>query len=350
MAMNQCTAFHVPERMLFQWHVTDRCNLHCSHCYQDDDSHSDLTWNEHLTILEHILSFIRLCQDRNNGRPFRAHVTVTGGEPFVRDDFIPLLERLYAERQFFSLAILTNGTVLTPAVVNSLKKVQPGFVQVSIDGTRSTHDRIRGNGSYDRAIVGLKCLVNAGIPTYISFTAQRVNYRDFPAVARLGRQLGVTRVWADRMVPCGRGGETAENLLTPTETREFFALMQRGQKSSWLKRSQVKLHRSLQFTVTGDQPYRCSAGDTLVTILANGDVCPCRRMPLVVGNIFQEPLAHLYGSSELFLGLRDRERMSKGCKSCFYARNCAGGSRCIAYAVYGDLYRADPGCWLATEV
>jgi radical SAM protein with 4Fe4S-binding SPASM domain len=349
MAMNQCTAFHVPERMLFQWHVTDRCNLHCSHCYQDNDSHSDLTWNEHLTILEHILSFIRLCQDRNNGRPFRAHVTVTGGEPFVRDDFIPLLERLYEERQFFSLAILTNGTILTPAVVNSLKKVQPGFVQVSIDGTRATHDRIRGKDSYDRTIVGLKCLVNAGIPAYISFTAQRVNYRDFPAVARLGRQLGVTRVWADRMVPCGRGGETAENLLTPAETRGFFALMRRGQKLGWLKSSRVKLHRSLQFTVTGDQPYRCSAGDTLVTILSNGDVCPCRRMPLVIGNIFQTPLAHLYGSSELFLGLRDRKRMSKGCESCFYARTCAGGSRCIAYAVYGDPYRADPGCWLATE-
>ena len=94
MAMNQCTAFHVPERMLFKWHVTDRCNLHSSHCYQDDASHSDLAWNEHLTILEHILSFIRLCRDRNNGRPFQAHVTVTGGEPFVRDDFIPLLGRL----------------------------------------------------------------------------------------------------------------------------------------------------------------------------------------------------------------------------------------------------------------
>ncbi|MFH0997173.1 MAG: radical SAM protein [Pseudomonadota bacterium] len=347
--MKLCTAFHVPERMLFQWHVTDRCNLHCSHCYQDDASHSDLAWNDHLTILEHILSFIRLCRDRNNGRPFRAHVTVTGGEPFVRDDFIPLLERLSRERQYFSLAILTNGTLLTPAVVSSLKKVKPGFVQVSIDGTCETHDRIRGKGSFDRAIAGLKFLVSAGIPAYLSFTAQRKNYRDFPAVARLGRQLGVARVWADRMVPCGRGGETAENLLTPAETREFFELMLQGRKRGWLKRSCVKLHRSLQFTVTGEPPYRCSAGDTLVTILSNGDVCPCRRMPLVVGNIFREPLDRLYGSSELFIGLRDRQRLSKGCEKCFYARSCAGGSRCMACAVYGDPYRADPGCWLTTE-
>ncbi len=349
MAMSQSAAFHVPERMLFQWHVTDRCNLHCSHCYQDDTCHSDLRWNELLTILEQMRSFVGWCRDRNNGHPFRAHVTVTGGEPFVRDDFIPLLERLSAERHCFSLAILTNGTPLTPAVVRSLKKVKPGFVQVSIDGSRETHDRIRGEGSYDRAVGGLKYLVNAGIPAYISFTAHRGNYRDFPAVARLGRQIGVTRVWADRMVPCGRGGEAAENLLTPAETREFFELMLNERKTGWLKHTQIKLHRSLQFMVTGDFPYRCSAGDTLVTILSNGDVCPCRRMPLVVGNIFQESLVHLYGNSELFIGLRDRERMSQGCEKCFYARTCAGGSRCMAYAVTGDPYRADPGCWLATS-
>ena len=349
MAMKQCTAFQVPERMLFQWHVTDRCNLNCSHCYQDEASHSDLAWNELLAILEHISSFIRLCRKQNSGRAFRAHVTVTGGEPFVRDDFISLLEKLSEARPYFSLAILTNGTLLTPAVVISLKKVKPGFVQVSIDGMREAHDRIRGKGSFDRAVAGVKCLVDAGIPAYISFTAQRDNYRDFPAVARLGRRLGVARVWADRMIPCGRGGESAEDLLTPAETREFFQLMRQGQKRGWLKRSRVMLHRSLQFLVTGEPPYRCSAGDTLVAILSSGDVCPCRRMPLVVGNLFREPLDRLYGSSRLFIGLRDRQRLSKGCETCFYARTCAGGSRCMAYSVTGDPYRADPGCWLATQ-
>lgn len=343
------TLDHLPERMLFQWHVTDCCNLRCSHCYQDDTVHSDLSWHELLAILEQIRSCIRWFWDRNDCRPFRAHVTVTGGEPFVRDDFIPLLDRLFKERQYFSLAILTNGTLLTPAVIRSLKKVKPGFVQVSIDGNCKTHDAIRGEGSYNQAVAGLKNLVNAGIPAYISFTAHRRNYRDFPEVAHLGRKLGVTRVWADRMVPAGRGGESAEDILTPPETREFFELMLKSRNSRWLYRSRVKLHRSLQFMVTGDPPYRCSAGDTLITILSNGDICPCRRMPIVVGNIFRESLTCLYENSELFIGLRDRQRMSKRCEKCFYARTCAGGSRCLAYAVTGDPHRADPGCWLATK-
>ncbi|MCM2359588.1 MAG: radical SAM protein [Geobacteraceae bacterium] len=347
--MNRRDVAHIPKSMLFQWHVTDRCNLRCSHCYQDTPATPDPSWEELMPILEQFRSFIISCRNSDAGQSFRAHVTVTGGEPFLREDFPLLLERLSGERQLFSFAILTNGTLLTPAAVRLLRRLRPSFVQVSIDGTRETHDRIRGEMSHDRAVAGVKLLVGAGIPAYLSFTAQRSNYRDFPAVARLGRRLGAARVWSDRMVPCGREHLAEEALMTPDETREFIGLMERERQRGWFRRSPVVLHRSLQFTATGMSPYRCSAGDTLVTVLPNGDVCPCRRMPVVAGNLHRQPLEYLYRNSELFRGLRDRSRLSTGCESCFYARSCGGGARCIARAVHGDPYRADPGCWLAAD-
>jgi len=341
---------HIPKNLLFQWHLTERCNLKCTHCYQENQTTPELSHDKLLAILEQFCSFIRSCREQSDGRPFRAHITVTGGEPFVRDDLMPLLEKLSGTRDLFSFAILTNGTLLDPAVINSLKKMKPGFVQVSIDGKQDTHDRIRGTGNYEKAVAGLKALVNAGIPSYLSFTAHRDNFREFSSVARLGNKLGVTRIWADRMVPCGSGSTLAENVLTPDETREFIGIMEHESRSGWFRRSQVKLHRSLQFIATGASPYRCSAGDTLVTVLANGDVCPCRRMPIVVGNMQRHSLEDLYKSSEIFRNLRDQERVSKGCEKCFYARMCGGGSRCIAYAVHGDPFHADPGCWLANRI
>lgn len=340
---------HFPKSMLFQWHVTDRCNLHCSHCYQDAPATPDPSWEELMLILEQFKSFVIGCRDSGIGKSFRAHVTVTGGEPFLREDFPLLLERLSGARQFFSFAVLTNGTLLTPGAVRSLGRLRPSFVQVSIDGTRESHDSIRGDMSYDLAVAGVKLLVGAGIPAYLSFTAQRCNYRDFPAVARLGRLLGVARVWSDRMVPCGREHRAEETLLTPDETREFIGLMEEERRRGWFGLSPVVLHRSLQFTASGISPYRCSAGDTLVTVLPNGDVCPCRRMPIVAGNMLRQPLESLYGNSDLFRRLRDRTLMSTGCESCFYARTCGGGSRCLAWAVHGDPFRADPGCWLAAN-
>ena len=339
----------IPDRILFQWHVTGRCNLHCGHCYQDLPPTADPLWDELLAILEQFKSFIVNRRKSTAGRTFRAHVTVTGGEPFLREDFPLLLERLAREERLFSFAILTNGTLLTPAMVRSLRHLRPSFVQVSIDGTCKTHNNIRGATSHERAVAAIKLLVGAKIPVYISFTAHRGNYRDFPSVARLGCRLGVTRIWSDRMVPPREPGNQArEMLMTPDETREFIGIMERERQRGLFRQSRVVLHRSLQFTATGTLPYRCGAGDTLVTVLPNGDVCPCRRMPLVAGNIHNDPLEYLY-NSELFRGLRDRERISGGCEKCFYARDCGGGARCIAWALHGNPFHADPGCWLSTR-
>lgn len=347
--MNNLADSYIPERILFQWHITDRCNLHCSHCYQDTSPAADPSLEQLLIILEQFKSFIVHCRESRVGLAFRAHVTLTGGEPFLREDFLLLLERVAGERQIFSFAVLTNGTLLSPDMVHSLGQLRPSFVQVSIDGSQDTHDSIRGAGSHERAVAGIKLLVCAKIPTYISFTAHRGNYHDFPQVAQLGRRLGVARVWADRMVPCATGGQAAELLLTPDETCEFVGIMERERRRFRLLRSPVVLHRSLQFTADGALPYRCSAGDTLVTVLPNGDVCPCRRMPLLVGNMHSHSLLRLYQQSELFRALRDRERVSSGCERCFYAHTCQGGARCIAFALHGDPYRSDPGCWLATS-
>lgn len=339
----------VPKSMLFQWHITDRCNLQCSHCYQDAPPAPDPSRAELMLMLEQFKSFVAGCRAAAKGLSFPAHVTVTGGEPFLRDDFIPLLEGLSAARRLFSFAILTNGTALTLAAVRSLERLRPSFVQVSIDGSREAHDGIRGDGSHDRAVAGIKLLVGAGIPTYLSFTAQRLNYHDFPAVARLGKRLGAARVWSDRMVPCGRGHAAQETVMTPDQTREFVGIMARERRRGWPATSPVVLHRALQFTASGAAPYRCSAGDTLLTVLPNGDVFPCRRLPLVAGNMLRQPLQDIYRNSELLLRLRDRRRISTGCESCFYAHTCGGGSKCLAWAVYGDLFRADPGCWLAAD-
>jgi len=138
--MNHNISTHTPERLLLQWHITDRCNLFCSHCYQEASPSAEPSFDELLLILEQFKEFIHRCREQSGSRRFKAHITVTGGEPFIREDFIALLERLAADSHLFSFAILTNGTLLTPAIVQSLIRLKPGFVQVSIDGAKETQD------------------------------------------------------------------------------------------------------------------------------------------------------------------------------------------------------------------
>jgi len=343
-------AAYQPRALLLQWHVTERCNLRCAHCYQEGSFHDELPFDSLLDVLGQYLELLRAWRKRSRNCMPRGHITVTGGEPFVRRDFLDLLDVFNSYRREFSFAILTNGSLIDADLAKRLRSLRPAFVQVSIEGSRITHDGIRGPGNFDRTVESIELLTRNRIRSLISFTAHRANFREFPIVARLGRRLGVSRVWADRLIPCGNGTNLRNQLLTPQETREFFQIMlteRRKAARRWFCRTSVAMHRALQFLIAGTTPYHCTAGDSLITVQPDGDVLPCRRMPIRVGNLQHTPLYKLYYESDVLQALRTRDRVSNGCRDCLYKSRCRGGLKCLSYAVEGDPFAADPGCWLA---
>lgn len=165
-------------------------------------------------------------------------------------------------------------------------------------------------------------------------------------VAWLGRRLGVTRVWADRLVPLGRG--SGLETLTPDETREFVRLMRASRKeaeSGRFLRTEVSMRRALQFSPGGDCCYSCTAGDSLLTLLPDGTLFPCRRLPIPCGNVLEARMRGLYYADATLRSLRDPRRVAAGCEHCEHENGCRGGLRCLAYAVHGTPFKADPGCW-----
>ena len=333
--------------MVLQWHITDRCNCRCTHCYQEHDKqNSEPDWKTLAIIIE---QFKKLLCDVGQGSGIRGQITVTGGEPFIREDFFELLELLAGNKQCFDFAILTNGTLINKDTARRLKEMQPVFVQVSIEGVESTHDQIRGVGNYRQTVEAIQQLIQAGVRTFISFTAHRGNFREFAHVAELGQRLKVDKVWADRHIPMGQGAALKEEMLTPEETQKFFTIMANARQQvsrRWFTRTKVSLERGLQFLVGGGRPYRCAAGSSLITVMPNGDVYPCRRMPIKIGNLVETSLSEIYHASPLLLELR-KPFVSAGCEACIYAQICGGGSACLSYAAHGEIFMADPGCWYA---
>lgn len=338
-----------PNDILLQWHITERCNLNCTHCYQDHPSSDELTFEQLCLIIEQFKSLLTTLRQQNKIKKRIGFINVTGGEPFIRKDFFKLLERFKKDRNYFSFGILTNGTLIDAQTANRLSELKPNFVQVSLEGSQMTNDAIRGKGTFDRTIKALEKLTEKGIRTAISFTAQRHNYHEFLDVARIARQLGITRVWADRLIPFGSGKSLTNQMLTPDETRELFEVMYEAHSESQkgFCKTKIFMGRALQFLVGGGEPYHCVAGNRLVAVQANGDLYPCRRMPIIVGNLLETPLVDLYENSELLQKLRQHE-ISRGCESCNFNRKCRGGLKCLSSAVYGDPFQADPGCWRAT--
>lgn len=339
---------HHPARMLIQWHITERCNLRCSHCYQESPPPAEPPLSTLLVILARIEEFVAVLR-RGSHAPVPVHLTLTGGEPFLHPDFGTLLDRIANQRSRWSFAILSNGTLLDTATADTLRPLKPAFVQISLEGGETTHDRIRGPGSFQLATRALRLLADRHIPAYVSFTAHRDNVADFPAVAALARSLKVTRLWADRLIPLGHGASDADCLLSPDETRAFFETMLAERSRSSRSKTEIAMHRALQFLVVGGEPYRCSAGDTLITILPDGTLCPCRRLPLPAGNVLERPIHELYQESPVLRSLRENQIPPEACARCFYSHVCRGGLRCLANALHGTPFAADPGCWLAPQ-
>ena len=104
------------------------------------------------------------------------------------------------------------------------------------------------------------------------------------------------------------------------------------------------LYRSLQFLEGGSCYYHCSAGTDLLTLLADGTLLPCRRLPIPVGNCLETDMLTLYQSSPLIRELR-AQRIPDECLSCVKAELCRGGAKCLTYALTGDYNHKDPNCY-----
>ena len=332
-----------PGGILMQWHVTERCNLRCSHCYQNETAGPEIDFTGLTAVLEQFEELIAGMEG------IRAHITVTGGEPFIREDLFGLLETLYERRRKYSYAILTNGTMLDLKTAEKLAKLKPGFVQISIEGNEAAHDSIRGEGSHGLAVKALQNLRKTGVRTMVSFTAHKGNLTGFPDAVKTAKNAGAEKVWADRLVACGRGKGLADMSLKSSETKEFFETMKRcegGIFSKLFTRTEISMRRSLQFLVGGHEPYRCGAGESLITVMPDGTVYPCRRLPIPCGNLFEKKLSDIYENDPLMKELRDRSLAIPGCEGCAYSKLCGGGARCISNSENGDPFTKDPGCWI----
>ena len=153
------------------------------------------------------------------------------------------------------------------------------MVQVSIEGGEETHNYIRGNGNLNKVIEGIHCLVKHGIYTMISFTATAGNYKEFANVAQLGVDLNVGAVWSDRLI--GAGNDMPHMDIEQTE--EYMQVINDARTKHRGATTDIKTHRSLQFLVSGGRPYSCSIGKSIIAVMPNGDVMPCRRMDKVIG-------------------------------------------------------------------
>ncbi len=336
-------ANQIPNHITFQWHITDICDLRCKHCYQSDYTNNGLIIDDLFLVLDKISSFIKFLKEKNHN--LTSQINITGGEPFLRDDIIELISKIKSYN-LFQFAILSNGKLMESEKLDQLVKLEPKFIQLSLEGDEKTNDFIRGKGSYKQVKTALKEYKKRKIPVMISFTANAKNYTQFREVVKFARKNGAFKVWTDRYLPIKKDDQL---ILSKSQTRDFFnnvLRLQKRERIRILRKVKISSNRALQFLVSGGLPYRCSAGTSLLAILPNGDLLPCRRLPIKIGNILTDDLKEIYYKNNSLIQLRDQENLDYKCKGCYYKHSCNGGLKCLSYAIEDDFNIKDPNCWI----
>ena len=105
--------------------VTDRCNLRCQYCMP---AHGiDIVDRKELLTYKEMYRITRVLSELGVDK-----VRLTGGEPFVRKDFISFLESLSFNKSLKEINITTNGAVISKHI-SRLEKIQINAVNLSID-------------------------------------------------------------------------------------------------------------------------------------------------------------------------------------------------------------------------
>ncbi|EKQ56733.1 MULTISPECIES: radical SAM protein [unclassified Clostridium] len=339
------------KRLLLQWHITNKCNKRCKHCYQEDYYGTEFSLEELISFGKQYLELLYEFNKVNN-QNLKGQINITGGEPFIRKDIWGLLDFFKENNKYIEFGVLTNGSLLNEDVVSRLKFYNPKMVQVSLDGSKKTHDNIRGKNSYTEVINSLKMLKKYKLKTVVSFTANNRNYKEFKDVVKVAQKCKVHKVWTDRMVSIGFGNNKDIRTLDKEQVIEYVNIIRNEQTKilNMFSKTIISGERSLQFLGGCGNCYKCSAGDGLIILLENGEVMPCRRLPIKAGNIKNSSLKEIYFNSKVFKQLRNFERTPNGCAKCSFLKLCGGGAKCISYGVYGDYKYGDYGCMLRDEV
>jgi radical SAM protein with 4Fe4S-binding SPASM domain len=335
----------------FQWHLTERCNLSCRHCYQSGGEVAELSTDEARELLAEVREMLDEWRE-TYGVNFSPSCNITGGEPLLRDDLFPIIEESIAAG--FAPFLLTNGTLIDRTTAQELKRVGVRGVQVSMEGPEAIHDTIRGPGSFQAASRGVEALVAAALPVTINVTLSRMNAGAMEEVPTIARNLGATRLGFSRYVPAGQGLSLLSQALSPAELYPLYQkLLSQQPPGIDIVTGDPMANQLNQSAPASPAPLPvggCAAAVSGITIMADGTLVPCRRLPIPIGNIRHDSLRQLWATAPLLVALRDQSQYEGKCASCKRWGDCRG-CRAIAYGYSlatgsENPLAADPHCFI----
>jgi MoaA/NifB/PqqE/SkfB family radical SAM enzyme len=182
--------------------VTKRCNARCSFCDY---------WKE--GTAPELKDYVPIVKKLNP-----LSVSLTGGEPLLRQDLAQLIGSLRRRFGFLFISLITNGSLLT--LERGLELWHAGLdeLSISLDYLDERYDRDRGlPGLAGHNLAVASSLRRGGVNLCFNVVLKGDNYRELPKILAQASKMGIKvslstyNCWKikneDHMVPKGELGE-----------------------------------------------------------------------------------------------------------------------------------------------
>jgi SynChlorMet cassette radical SAM/SPASM protein ScmF len=332
-------------------YLTGRCNLRCSHCWiaagEGPGSDSELTAAEVQDVIDQAIPL-----------GLRA-VKITGGEPFIRDDILDILD--YAASRGLRTRVETNGTLLDDPTADKLAGLHDFHAGVSLDGaTAETHARLRGSQeAFHAAVKGIEALVSRGVSTEIITVVHRGNLHEIEEITAMAGDLGIGLHKINQLNDVGRGhtmigkGRT----LSIEQTLAFNRFVEDHLNVAY----DTDIFFDIPIVFRSPDIIGKFAGarcrvQNILGVLADGRLSICgigeTTDELVFANVREATVREVWERNGALGDIRQRVESERDglCQRCMLRRYCIGGHcRALTYARYGSFSAPYPFCRDAFE-
>ncbi len=317
--------------------ITERCNLHCAHCFVSARSDGiDISHEQMRGLVLPQLAEAHV-----------ARLTLTGGEPFAHPDLLAVVRD--ARELEMTVTICTNATLSDAAVLDHLAAAGGVKLNVSLDGFAAhSHGKFRGDpGSFALTKQTLRAIGERGLLKGVLVTPNTLAALDeYEELCRYARGCGAEYVLMNPLSSMGRGVRGVRRLGAPDSFMRLLA------DRTAIFEDELEIVR-IRFP-NDDRPLSgCEAG-TIVYVFANGDVTVCpylvfaARTPqsrhdpreFIVGNALQhDDIAARLDRYRL----HDRTAVAADpvCESCAMSGACGRGCPAAVIAAGAQLGERD---------
>ncbi len=323
--------------LALQIDITNACNLRCSHCYHPNHINDNALklgdWLKVIAQYEHLLAKI------GHG----PSLIVCGGEPTISPLFNSIIQRVIDSRLKYQISVLTNATTVKMLNFELLSKLPDLSFQVSLDGANAeSHDSVRGKGSFERTVEGIKILKSKGIRVEILAILSKRSVEQISGLFNLAHRIGVDSLGFTRLIVQGSARHLvrteADESLRGEELKDAFKQILFDSNRTKVRFSPHKpLFRLLHPAIGRNGRFR----EGLV-VDHQGNILASSRSRIKIGHVFTEGLEKTLLTHPLLKSIRTGK--IEGCGQCKFLWQC-GGDRNVAFAETGNYLGKDPGCW-----